>query len=140
MLKNIIMSEGNNTMEYPILQPSAPQAPKYEKNKQKDYYKKLSKSYKEDNHDLYTDGLDLMKKNKKLTEQYLKMKEENEKLNHTMKDINLTLLQEMDNNAVLESKLVLSNRKYEKIKNQVRKQNKNLLQYCYIPKKIKPKK
>jgi hypothetical protein len=130
------MSEGNNTMEYPILQPSAPQAPKYEKNKQKDYYKKLSKSYKEDNHDLYTDGLDLMKKNKKLTTKYLKMKEEKEKLNHTMKDINLSLLQEMENNAILESKLVLSNRKYEKIKKQVRKQNENLLQYCYIPKKI----
>jgi len=134
------MSEGNNTMEYPILQPSAPQAPKYEKNKEKNYYKKLSKSYKEDNNDLYTDSLNLMKKNKKLKEENEKLKKENRKLNHTMKDINLSLLQEMDNNAVLESKLVLSNRKYDEMEKHVGKQNKNLLQYCYIPKKIKSKK
>ena len=128
------MSEGNLTIQYPALEQNVPSAPEYEQGDDKrKYYKNLSRSYKEDNHDLYSSNVDLLKKNKKL-------KNENEKFKKTMKEINLTLLQEMENNAILESKLVLSNRKYDKVKKVVRKQNKEHLQYCYIPKKIKPQK
>ena len=109
----------NYPILYSVLQPSAPE---YEQdNDKKKYYKNLSKLYKEKNHDLYMTNVDLLKKIKKL-------KNENKK-------INTELLQEMENNAILESKLVFY-RYYEKII----KQKKKLLQYCYIPKKLKLKK
>jgi len=140
------MSEGDLiTMQYPVLQQnivaSAPSAPEYEQGDDKrKYYKNLSRSYKEDNHDLLSSNVDLLKKNKKLKNENEKIKNENNKINKTMKEINLTLLQEMENNAILESKLVLTYKKYDKVKKLVRKQDKEHLQYCYIPKKIKPRK
>ena len=38
------------------------------------------------------------------------------------------------------SRTAVSRRKYDKMKNIVNKQNSERLKYCYIPKKIKPKK
>lgn len=142
-------NEGDLITEYPVLKQQEKQlivcappahSPEYEQGDDKrKYYKNLSRSYKDDNHDLLSSNVDLLKKNKKLKDENEKLKKENEYLNKTMKEVNLNLLQEMDNNAVLESKVVLSYRKYDKVKKLVRKQNKEHLQYCYIP-KIFPRK
>jgi len=136
--------EGDQITEYPALQQnnivSAPSAPEYEKaDDKRKYYKNLSRSYKEDNHDLLSSNVDLLKKNKKLKDENDKLKKENDKLKKENKDINLELLQEMDDNAVLKSEAALYYKKYEKVRKLVKKQNKEHLQYCYIPKKI-PKK
>jgi hypothetical protein len=140
------MSEGDLvTMQYPpVLQQnmvaSAPKAPEYEQDDdKKKYYKDLSRSYKEDNHDLLSSNVDLLKKNKKLIKENEKLKEENEKFKKEGKKINLELLQEMENNAVLESKALLYYKKYEHVRKLVKKQNKEHLKYCYIP-KIFPRK
>lgn len=150
-------NEGYPITEYPVLKQQekqlivcAPpaQSPEYEQvdDDKRKYYKNLSKSYKEDNNDLYISNVDLLRKNKKLKNENEKLKIENknrklilDNLKKTMKEINLSLLQEMDDNAVLESKIVLSDRKYEKIKKLIRKQNKEDMKYCYIP-KIFPRK
>jgi hypothetical protein len=142
------MSEGNLTIQYPGLEqnvPSAPSAPEYEQaDDKRKYYKNLSRSYKDDNHDLLKKNKKLKNENEKLQENFeLYKKIYDEQLSNCKKEIkkiNTDLLQEMENNAILESKLVLSNRKYDKVKKRVRKQDKEHLQYCYIQKKIKPRK
>jgi hypothetical protein len=145
-----------NTEGYPkidiVLPVSAPMVPAYspeyvDKHDQKKskYYKLLSKEYKNENEDLYESGKDILNRNKKiqkknkvlksandeLIKQYDQLKKEFEKSQNIVKDINLSLLQEMENNAILESKVVLLSRKLKKKKEFDDR-------YCYIPKKNKP--
>ena len=134
--------EGYSTLE----QESVPKVPAFspdysKKDNKTSYYKLLSKEYKEENEDLYKSGKDILhnntklkKKNKvllsgndELIRQNNQLQKELEKSQKKYMDTNLSLLEEMEKNAVLENQVLLLQGKLEKHN------------YCYIPKKF-PKK
>lgn len=100
-------------------------SPEYMKkiNKEKNkmiYYKKISREYKKDITELYETNNYLLKKLEKIQKENKILKLEKDEKNKEIKKINFELLEEMEKNSILESKLIC-----------IFKQ-KNLDKFCYF--------
>ena len=146
----------NIDVGFPVLnenqgEPSAPEfSPEFVKTVVKSdkskYYKLLSSEYKEENESLYESGKDILKRNKRIRKENKELKkelkksqqeleksqQELEKSQKIIKETNTSLLQEMENNAILHSNEALLKRMLNKKVRSVENHN----QYCYIPRKF----
>lgn len=101
--------------------PNAPNAPDLsyspeyiKKNNKTKYYKKLSREYKKDITELYETNNYLLEKLEKIQKENKILKLEKNKKNKEIKKINFELLEEMEKNSILESKLIKNKKKLDK--------------------------